>query len=293
MTALRIASWNLQGRSGDAAARLGTMVKDQGGADLVLLQEASALGLDEFCHAADLDWSVHIADLVPDLLHIRGRAGGTAPDGSEYPRARCVAIAGRGTPLRSPTAFPDLPLPEKVLAGWTDVGGERTTLVSYHAPTGVQHQEKKAEQAVRLARWLRRLDGPTVFAGDFNTPESDPPDFARVRTHWHSGHPDLDGAPGDDLLVGPTPVHGLRDALRTYLAAHPEELATIRAQSPGGPLAVSYCTGSDGQRHHRYDAVWLSPHFDVESVTYLYREALEAGTDHALVLVEASLRDAA
>jgi endonuclease/exonuclease/phosphatase family metal-dependent hydrolase len=287
---VRVASWNLQGRSGDAAARLGSLLADRGGADLVLLQEASHRGLGRFCEAAGLDWGVHIREVFPDLLRVRGRAGGRGSDGSMHGVPRAVAIAGRGETLNGATSFPDVPLPEKVLAGWLDVGDVRTTVVSYHAPTGVQHQGRKPEQAVRLARWLRDLDGPVILAGDFNTPSLDPPDFDRVRTHWHTGDAHLEGAPGDDLLVGPEPIHSLRDALRTYLSDRPEELDAIRARRPEGPLEVSHRTGEGDHNRYRYDAIWLSPEFEVSSVAYHYDDACEAGTDHALVLVDAAIR---
>lgn len=172
------------------------------------------------------------------------------------------------------------------MAGWVDLGGLRTTVVTYHAPTGVQHGIGKAEQAVRIADWLASLDGPVILGGDFNTPAADPPDFALVRTHWHTGEGILHGAGGDDALVGPSPAHDLRDALRTYLADHPDELAAIRAERPEGPLRTSHCTGRHGQNHWRYDAVWLTSHFRVTGVEYHYEAAVEAGTDHALVLVD-------
>ena len=60
MTALRTASWNLQSRSGDGAVRLGSLPADRGGADLVLVQEASVSGLPMFCEAAGIGSWVHI-----------------------------------------------------------------------------------------------------------------------------------------------------------------------------------------------------------------------------------------
>lgn len=285
MTGVRVASWNLNQRTGEAAARLGSLLAAQGGADLVLLQEVSQGGLPRFCEAAGLDWFVHLREEFFDLLSVRGRASGWAA------QARCVAIAGRGERMRGATVFPDLPLPEKVLAGWIDMGGVRTTVVSFHAPVGGWGLVKP-RQAVRLAEWLACVDGPVVFAGDFNTPWLDPPDFDRVRTHWHTGDTKMGGALGDDLLVGPAPVHGLRDALRTFLGARPDELQAIRAARPDGPLALSYCKGERDDQRCRYDAVWLSDHFEVDSVEYLYEESVAAGTDHALVLVDATLTDA-
>lgn len=285
---VRIASWNLHGRF-DAATRLGRLLAACGGADLVLLQEASQRGMESFCAAAGLDWWVHVRGEFFDLLKVRGRAGGTAPDGTRHGTPRAVAIAGRGASVRQPVPFPDVLLPEKVMAGWVDVGGVRTTVVTYHAPTGVQHGIGKVKQAARIADWLASLQGPVILGGDFNTPALDPPDFDLVRTHWHTGDPHLEGARGDDMLVGPSPVHGLRDALRTYLDDHPDELAAICAERPQGPLVTSHRTGDGGVNPWRYDAVWLTSHFEVTGVEYHYEAALEAGTDHALVLVDAEL----
>jgi len=169
------------------------------------------------------------------------------------------------------------------MAASVDLDGVTTTVVTYHAPTGVQHKLKKPEQAVCLAQWLASVEGPVILGGDFNTPKLDPPDQRDIRTHWHSGDKKLDGLPGDDLLVGPKPIHGLQDAFRLYLGDHPDELDEIRADHPSGPLATSYCTNSSGDNKYRYDAIWVSAHFAVESVEYVYGQAIDAGTDHALV----------
>ena len=68
------------------------------------------------------------------------------------------------------------------------------------------------------------------------------------------------------------------------LADRPDELDVIRADRPDGPLTTSYCTDRAGKRNYRYDAIWVSSHFTMGSVEYVYDEAIEAGTDHALVL---------
>lgn len=287
---VRIATWNLHGRTSDAAARLGTLLAEQGGADLVLLQEVSQGGLPRFCDAAGLDWAVHVRDQFGDLLQLRGRAGGLDAEGNKHANPRAVAIAGRGEPMRGATTFPDLPLPEKVLAGWIDIDGQRTTVVSYHAPTGAQHGVRKVHQALQVARWLAMLGGPVIFAGDFNTPEFDPPHMVGLRTHWHTGHPELDGGPGDDALVGPEPIHALRDAYRAWLADYPDEMARISVERPDGPLATTYRTGPADHHRYRFDQIWLTDHFDVTNMNHLYDVALAAGTDHALVLVDAHPR---
>lgn len=197
-------------------------------------------------------------------------------------------MAGTGTPARAPTPFPGLPLAEKALAAWIDVGDCVVTVVTYHAPAGVQHQQRKPEQAVRLANWLSSVEGPVLLGGDFNTPEIDHPDHALIRTHWHTGHPDLHGSPGDDLLVGPNEIHPLRDVLRTWLDDHPTEADALKVAAPSGPLAVSHRTGAP-RNPRRYDAIWASPHFAVNAVDYRYEAALDAGSDHALVTADLTL----
>jgi hypothetical protein len=242
--------------------------------------------MEKFIDAAGLDWSLHIRDVAPEMLSERGRSG----KGGSRGRPRSVALAGRGEPARNPEVFPNAPLPEKVMAATVQLDGVDTTVVTYHAPTGGRHKLKKPDQAVQLARWLASVEGPVVLGGDFNTPKVDPPDQDGIRTHWHSGDDKLNGLPGDDLLVGPEPVHGLGDVLRLYLANRPEDLDLIRADRPNGPLMTSYCTDGAGERRYRYDAIWVSSHFTVGSVEYVYDEAIEAGTDHALVLAGLAFR---
>jgi hypothetical protein len=117
-------------------------------------------------------------------------------------------------------------------------------------------------------------------------------DFQQTRTHWHTGRRILRGAPGDDLLVGPAKLHPLEDVLRRWLDEHPEELDRLRAERPGGPLALSYRTGR--RKLHpgtdrRFDSIWVSPQFEVDAVAYPYAECIAAGSDHAAVVVDLTL----
>ena len=284
---LTAASWNLNGAIGDRARRLGQLlarVVDEP-PQVVLLQELAPEGVQEFCKAARLDWCVSVPQHFADLLAVRGR---DAPGGRRPPRS--VAMAGCGDGLRGPVVFPDVPFPEKVLAGWLSFGEYRTTVVSYHAPAGVTHHEKKPAQAVQIARWLTQVRGPVLLGGDFNTPKVDHPDHDQIRTHWHTGDRKLAGALGDDLLVGPNEIHSLRDVLRVWLDDHPEEANSIRHERPKGPLAVSHRTGS-GRFPWRYRTrFWTTTDFQVSDVRYFYDEAVAAGTDHALVTARLALR---
>jgi hypothetical protein len=111
---------------------------------------------------------------------------------------------------------------------------------------------------------------------DANTPDRDHPDSSKIGWHWSD----------EPKLLGPNAEHTLRDVLRTYLAAHPEELEEILRVRPEGPLAISHDTGKRNGKSNprRYDCICATPDLQVEGVEYLYEEGLQAGSDHALVI---------
>jgi endonuclease/exonuclease/phosphatase family metal-dependent hydrolase len=76
-------------------------------------------------------------------------------------------------------------------------------------------------------------------------------------------------------------------ALRSYLQDRPDEFARIAASRPSGPLAISHIRGNKRKRTEcRYDFIYHSPGIRVEGISYLYEEALAAGSDHAVVTAE-------
>lgn len=275
-SALRVVTWNLSYRVGEAAERQGRFL-DSLDPDIVLLQEVNAGSLERLAAAAGLEWVRCSLDLREPM------------PGEKAGRRRGCAIGGRGTPPAAVRLLTDVPLPERLLIGRLHWAGLPLTVVSYHAPPGVSWFEKKPQQAVALAHWLAAHDGPVIFGGDTNTPETDHPDFKLTRTHWHTGDAHLKGAPGDDLLVGPDKIHGLDDALRRWLDDHPDQLEAIRAERPTGPLAVSHYTGKGRERPgtpRRYDSLWVSGHFHIRAVEYLYEQSCAAGSDHAAVYTD-------
>ena len=100
------------------------------------------------------------------------------------------------------------------------------------------------------------------------------------------------GEPGDDRLFGPGKVHDLDDALRRWLALHPNEMDSLRASKPSGPLAITHWTGrrrASPGTPRRFDSVWVSRHWVVRNIEHLYDEGIAAGSDHAPVLVDLDL----
>jgi hypothetical protein len=275
---VRVASWNVAFRAGAVTQRQGELLRSLG-PDLILLQEVNPGSAEILRRAAGADWLVRAIDL---------RA--PAPDDRPV-RSRGVAIGGRGRPPARAWLLADVPLPERILVAETRVDGMGLTAVTYHAPPGVSWGLVKPRQAVAFASWLAAQSVPIVLGADANTPLIDAVDFTRTRTHWHSGGRKLHGEPGDDLLFGPGKIHPLDDALRRWLADHPRD-AAARAIPPNGPLAVTHRTGrrtnSPGTAR-RFDSIWVSPHWTVQSIAHLYDDGIAAGSDHAVVVADLTL----
>lgn len=284
MRPVRVVSWNVAYRVGAARTQGQWLAALQPSASVVLLQEVNPNSIKVLCEAAGLTWWKLAVDL-------------RKPEAGDRPvRRRGVAVAGIGPEPSKVKILATLPLPERTLICRLRLGGTDTTVASYHAPPGVSWKEKKPQQAVGFARWLAATQGPVLFGADANTPSVDAIDFAFTRTHWHTGLPRLRGATGDDCLVGPEKIHGLDDALRCWLADHPKTVAELRRIRPNGPLQISHHTG---KRHispgnpQRFDSVWVSPHFRVVAVDYPYESCLAAGSDHAAVVVDLEVNNAA
>lgn len=112
---------------------------------------------------------------------------------------------------------------------------------------------------------------PFIFAIDANEPESET--AQSVTFHWAE---ERSGARKFGALLGITPRHRARDLLRQSLA---QEGA---ARSIGAYLALTYTTRGGGRR--RFDSMWATPEFALDGFATYYEDALDAGTDHALLV---------
>lgn len=266
---IRVGSWNVL--FGQADDRL---VAEQD-FDLLCLQECTPPGFERF--KRHFDWGFSAMD--PEWL------GGVTTK-----RTHGVAVLGRArfdATVRPPP--PRLLAPEKLLAvDLRGPGGMAFTVASYHAYAGRKGPDEldKPRLTSQVAMWAEAEDGPTILAMDANSPWVDHPDPDQVECCFDT--PDARHFERRLLHVSEA-RHGLNDALRTWLADHPDALARIRADRPTGPLAVSHRTGRTNERlgnPRRYDHIYASADFEVRDVQYLYDEAIEAGSDHALVVCE-------
>lgn len=271
---MRVGSWNVNRRKVPDASVQGAFLRTNQ-LEIVAIQEGNANSIAKLCEAAEFDWFYSGVDIARDLP-------------KEHARRLSAVIAGKGSRPKKSFVFENVPFPERTMV--CDFGD--WIACSFHAPPGVSWGILKPRQAVAIANWLKEIKKPVWFGMDANTPDIDHPNFDKTRSHWHTGRPRLEGEPGDDVLIASTKIHELNDAFRLYLNKHPEEMEKIMSEYPDGPLAVSHRTGKRKEfegNARRYDSVWVSSHYDVDKVEYLYEESIAAGSDHSLVLADLSL----
>ncbi|MGB5675554.1 MAG: hypothetical protein WBO43_13495, partial [Gemmatimonadota bacterium] len=175
------------------------------------------------------------------------------------------------------------PFPDRTLMGEIELAGSIFAAISYHSLTGVGYNQTKGAAYRSLLEYLTPRSIPILLGADMNTPSVDHPDLEESEFCWPQHEP---------LVFGPSPEHDLSDALRTWLAAHPERMAAIREERPEGPLMTSHMIGKKNPKPARYDAIWASPEWRVDEVRYLFEEAVDAGSDHALVYADVGLGEA-
>ncbi len=259
---LRFVSWNIHGKK--HVSPLLDLLQTIAG-DLVALQEVTVPAYQALVESKLFAWSAFSLDLRPPQADEgRGR------------RLGC-AICGQ-FPFRFKQAFllEDAPLPERALIVEVESPLGPLTLVSFHAPPGVSWQEKKPQAFLALARWLAQHQTRVLVGMDANAPKTDHPDSEQNEWWW----------PDEPLLLGPRPLHPLKDALRIWLEAHPSEAEQRQALRPQGPLALSHIRGKGASVPIpcRYDFIYITPDFSVSQIHYLYDEAISAESDHAAVV---------
>jgi hypothetical protein len=100
-----------------------------------------------------------------------------------------------------------------------------------------------------IARWLKEQEGVVIFGIDANCPEADRPDI-RENEWWLEDEP---------LLLGPDPLHDLKESYRIFLESNPDEMQRILAERSNGPLAVSQIRGNSRRYTEcRYDFIYVS-----------------------------------
>lgn len=264
---IRMASWNVNGRR--ASARQLAFVESLG-CDLLALQEITAEGFDGWRSSGLFQHAASSLELRP-VQEGEGCAR----------RLGCALFARSGLGLGEPALIPGVPFPERTLLAPVEGTERPLTMCSVHIPPGSSWKHLKSESLTTIADWLAGQSGDVLLGLDANAPHVDHPDH-RLNQWWRAGEVDL---------LGHAPRHRLVDAYRRYLGDHPGQMADIAKDHPEGPLAMSYDRGRGHGRSIpcRYDFILVPPRVEVVDLRYLYEEALQAGSDHGLVVAELQL----
>ena len=257
---LRVVDWNVNGATQKSQPQL----LDHLEWDVALLQEITASTWASFRALGNN--GVAAFDHLPPLA-----------DGG--PRYACAIVMRSGIELVDAGVLESMPSPERALTARAQVGGMAMQLCSWAAPPGVTWGDAgKGRQVSRFAAWLRGRAMPVVVGIDRNAPKWERRDLADD-VWWNKREP---------LLYGAGRVHDLRDVWRDLLDHDPEMLSAVLAERPAGPLAVTHLRRGI---ECRYDAIYVSPEFEVITVDHIWEQALAAGSDHAAVRAVLSLEE--
>jgi hypothetical protein len=172
-----------------------------------------------------------------------------------------------------------LHFPERALVAHALCESTPLTVCSFHIPPGATWGVIKPQTMKAIAEWLGLQPGSLIVGMDANSPKTDHPDPQKNEWWWKD----------EPFLLGPTPLHRLRDAFRVFLGGHQNLFQTIQTDRPHGPLAISHFRGRGLQRIPcRYDVILVSPDVWVKKVEYLPLD--DALSDHVLVVSHLELQ---
>lgn len=251
---MRFATWNLDWWQRNPSLILRSDLLERYAADVVALQEVRG-------------------SVAKDL---RARHSGPTLFSQElYPAASwrwmgCGLILRPGARVLDSGVMDSLPKPQRGIWATIELGVQRLTAASWHAPN-VPGDGLAAKMAAyeAMSEWLSTAPAPVVLGADLNTWRDpiDPIVPDPLEPFYREHH-----------FVGPDASHGLHDAYRVWLETS-GQLEQVRALRPDGPLATSYVL-SDGAEH-RMDRIYASEELQPIGGGYDYEAAVRCGSDHA------------
>lgn len=163
--------------------------------------------------------------------------------------------------------------PDRTLYATTEYRGKELKIVALHSLTGVSYKMAKSAQFRTFAEYVRECK-PSIVSFDANEPKIDHYDMAQME-FFDQGQGE--SGKGARLFFEELANQQLRDVLTDNY--------DVSQYVAGEPLTVSHIIGSTKAKR-RYDFVFAMQDLKVTSVSYHYDEAIEATSDHAMVVVD-------
>ena len=166
--------------------------------------------------------------------------------------------------LVSRSVFPERTLHTLIKFQDTDV-----SLLNFHSITGCDYKKAKSSNFATLADFIyeENLD---FFACDANEPKVDSLNVDEIEFFDNK-----DKGKNAALILGPFAMHNLKDTLKTHLINN-------NIEAKGSPLATSHIVSKKYQR--RYDHIYHSSNWRVDSITHPYKDSIKATSDHSAVI---------
>jgi hypothetical protein len=254
---IRIIQWNI--RINSSAEAISALIRS-------LIQGPVVVHLQEVSEAA---FSVLCSELKPDgyafsLSH--------RPAGKNEGRNRRMGVAT--LTFKAKLIFSHLVdrsvFPERTLVSQIEYDSMRIITLNFHSLTGVGYKKAKSSNFASLADFLEseKID---FICCDANEPKIDSLRVADTE-FFDNGDKGRCAA----MIFGNGAKHDLCDSFRLHLNNTGESGESI-------PIAVSHVVAGQPRR---YDHILHAPRWHVESMFYDYKSAMQASSDHAIVVAD-------
>lgn len=155
------------------------------------------------------------------------------------------------------SVFPERTLVTKIKYS----NNQNINILNFHSLTGVGYKKSKASNFASIAEYLEK-NNLDFFCCDANEPKTDSFQIENLE-FWDNGNK----GKYPSLIFGVNKVHDLDDSVYSIVDKTTE-------------LPISYKTG---KTFRRYDLIFKSKKWAVKKLEYMYKEGIEATSDHALV----------
>jgi len=157
-------------------------------------------------------------------------------------------------------------VPERTLSAKIEIGGESIGVLNFHSLTGKRYKRGKASNFASMASFIYENESQLDFlCFDANEPFKGYQDWSKVEFYDN-----FDKGKGASLILGKKRVHGLSDSLRSYY----DDNGILNLNEP---MMKSHKT-------KRFDYIFHSNKWAVESIEYPMEESLKASSDHSMVI---------
>lgn len=185
--------------------------------------------------------------------------------------------------LKGAFLLDDAPWPERGLFADVNSPVGLLTISNFHVPNASNHGDVKTNSFLALAHWLAGRPERMIVGIDTNSLKIDHPDLGQ--SYWY--YPEV-----EPKMLGPKPLHALKNAFRVWLEANPREAEELYTNRPQGPLADTYyqVRGNIGdpdrtENAYRYDYIYISSDLSVAQINHVYNGDPQA-FKHAAVVAD-------